>query len=239
MARRGRSATRKGTKRRNARSSGRGSTARRDGLAVPRNLVSLGSIVPDRIMVTMPYGEMIQRSPGATTDNYQFNLNSTFDPDSTGVGHQPLGRDQLAGVLYNRYRVHSVRFTVEFGCIGASGIPCLHYLQFVNGAATPSTITDVLEQPWSIARLQRDPNNGFKCELKLSANLWDIWGKSRAEYLADDTTGAVYSTSPVEVFIGNIGIGTADRTTSITAWQFAVKIQYVVEWYDRVYIAAS
>jgi len=204
----------------------------------PRRFVDLGLIVPDRIQTSMPYGEMIERAPAATTDLYTFRLNSTFDPDLTGTGHQPLGRDQLASVLYNRYRVLSAKAHVSFNSITSAGTPCLFYIYPTNGQSI-SVITDVLEQPNIKSKLAGDANYGFPLTLSGAWKLWDIWGKSKEEYLSDDTTGAVYSASPSEVINLDIGLGTADRTSTVTKWRFAIKIVYEVEWYDRVGIGPS
>jgi hypothetical protein len=200
--------------------------------------VGLGNIVPDRVLVTMPYGEMIQRSPAATTDFYTFRLNSTFDPDLTGVGHQPLGRDQFAGVLYNRYRVHSVKVTVDYSAFLAANVPILAYTYMSNGYNL-STITDALEQPYTKYKFMGDASYGYSSQIHAQVNLWDIWGKTKEQYLSDDTTGALFGSNPSEVMTLDIGVGSCNRTTNVSEWRFAIKIEYEVEWYDRVLIAAS
>lgn len=43
----------------------------------------------------------------------QFRINSIYDPDYSGVGTQPLGRDLLAG-MYNYYRVLKTVYKCEF-----------------------------------------------------------------------------------------------------------------------------
>lgn len=208
------------------------------GSQTPLKIVNIGTVVPDRILVTMPYGEMIQRSPAATTDFYTFRLNSTFDPDLTGVGHQPLGRDQLAGVLYNRYRVHGVKVSVDFSAFLAANVPVLVYMYMSNGYNL-ATITDALEQPFCTTKFAGDISYGFSNHICKSVNLWDIWGKTKEEYLADDTTGALFGANPSEVITMDIGLGSCNRTTNVSEWRFAIKIEYLVEWYDRVLIAAS
>jgi len=58
--------------------------------------------IPQRYIATMKYSQtflLSDVSPGWT-----FNLNSIFDPDRTGTGHQPYGHDTFQ-TLYNRYRV--------------------------------------------------------------------------------------------------------------------------------------
>ena len=42
----------------------------------------------------------------------RFNLNNIYDPDRTGVGHQPYGYDQL-GAIYNRYRVIACHWAIN------------------------------------------------------------------------------------------------------------------------------
>jgi len=205
---------------------------------LPRRVVSLGAIIPDKILVSMPYGEMIQRSPAATTDYYTFRLNSTFDPDLTGTGHQPLGRDQFAGVLYNRYRVHSVKVTCDFSAYLSADVPILAYLYFSNGYNL-STITDAIEQPYVVRKFAGNASYGFPFQLQQAVKLWDLWGKTRDEYLADDTTGALFGANPSEVMTCDIGVGSCNRTTNIAEWRFCIKIDYLVEWYDRVLIGAS
>ncbi len=198
----------------------------------------MGLIVPDKVLVRMPYGEMIERTPGSVTDYYTFRMNSTFDPDFTGVGHQPLGRDQFAGVLYNKYRVHSVKLWVAFSELNSGPCPCLHYV-YPSNRYNLSSITDVLEQPLIKYKVSGDPNYGFPCTLQGSWKLWDVWGKPRDEYLSDDITGAAFGANPAEAFTVDIGVGTMDRITTITKWRFAIRIEYMVEWFDRVLIGAS
>ena len=47
-----------------------------------------------------------------------FRFNSCFDPDLSGVGHQPMYFDQFCGATgtgpYGRYRVTSAKATVSF-----------------------------------------------------------------------------------------------------------------------------
>lgn len=227
MARTRRVATRKGKKGRSAAS---GSRAFR-----PMRVAPLGNIFPDRVVVTMPYGEMILRSPAAVTDQYNFLINSTFDPDSTGVGHQPLGRDQWAAI-YGKYRVLHVKMTFELALPSPWAVAA--YICFSNDSTTLGA-TDLLEQPWTVYKFAKDPSYGQPTRLVLSANLWDVWGKSREQYLSDDITAANNAASPSETIYGKIGLAQSDRTTSITSWAFCVRIEQTVEWFDRQFVGAS
>lgn len=204
----------------------------------PSRVVDLGLIIPDKMMTRMTYGEIIERQPNSVMDNVQYRLNSTFDPDLTGTGHQPLGRDQIAGTWYGKYRVHSVKVWVAFSNIMTGPCPCLHFMYPSNGYNL-SVLTDALEQPFMKFKVAGDPNYGFPLTMGGSWKLWDIWGKPRDQYLADDLTGALINTNPVENIYLEIGLGSIDRITNITKWRHCIRIEYEVEWYDRVLISAS
>lgn len=45
--------------------------------------------------------------------SYHFSANSIYDPNLTGTGHQPLGRDQY-GLIYDHYTVIGSKIKVKF-----------------------------------------------------------------------------------------------------------------------------
>ncbi len=51
---------------------------------------------------------------GGTTGVHVFSANSLYDPDKTGVGHQPLGFDELVGIMYDHYTVIGAQIRVIF-----------------------------------------------------------------------------------------------------------------------------
>lgn len=57
--------------------------------------------------------EVNNEASAATSAEYSFRLNSVFDPNVTGVGHQPRGHDQWA-TLYRRYLVHGCKYKIDF-----------------------------------------------------------------------------------------------------------------------------
>lgn len=50
---------------------------------------------------------------GGTAAEHVFSLNGLYDPDITGVGHQPVGFDQLSEI-YDHYTVLGAKATVSF-----------------------------------------------------------------------------------------------------------------------------
>jgi len=63
------------------------------------------SLIANKALVMMDYCDQISIQPDAF-EPHLFRANSIFDPDFTGVGHQPLSHDQYA-LRYSQYRVVS------------------------------------------------------------------------------------------------------------------------------------
>lgn len=68
----------------------------------------------------MPYFEQDQITlTGAAFADYSYQLTSIFDPNTTGTGHQPRGRDTWA-LLYGYYRVRKVFGNVIASIVGVT-----------------------------------------------------------------------------------------------------------------------
>lgn len=95
------------------------------------------------------YVDKITLNPGVSTSaTYSFRLNSLYDPDLTGTGHQPIGFDQLVGVFYNHYTVLGARIKCTFVSASDSATAGAAVVGIeLSGNATPTTaIPDLYEQ---------------------------------------------------------------------------------------------
>lgn len=69
---------------------------------------------PDRLKTKLHYADVIQLSASAGSPGlWQFRMNSLYDPDYTGTGHQPQWFDQLSAV-YQYYKVLGSKITCTF-----------------------------------------------------------------------------------------------------------------------------
>jgi len=85
----------------------------------PRKKISLGSF-PNTKTVNLRYVTDFNLDPGATSSAVRvFRANSIFDPDYTGIGHQPMYRDNYAAI-YERYQVNHAHIT--FIATSSSGV---------------------------------------------------------------------------------------------------------------------
>lgn len=82
-----------------------------------------------------------------------FRLNSLYDPDWSGTGHQPYGYDQVTP-LYALYFVRAVKINLVITDPSADGIVVAACLQSSNNtfAVTGKSVDSIKEQPFSITR---------------------------------------------------------------------------------------
>jgi hypothetical protein len=82
------------------------------------------------------YNEAHTFGAGSTANfasNYKYCLNSLYDPNVSGVGHQPMGFDNLMSI-YEKYTVVGAKITVCF--IGDTTVPSVCGLRLVDGNET-------------------------------------------------------------------------------------------------------
>lgn len=79
-------------------------------LAVPNTMSYVPqykSLLKDKQIVQFAYSEAFTLAPAASTDVYVFSANGCYDPNITGVGHQPRGFDQLMALYDHGVTIHS------------------------------------------------------------------------------------------------------------------------------------
>lgn len=114
---------------------------KRDAIILPS--LSSNSVLPNKTKVTLRYAQKISLNSGIGLAATQvFSANGAYDPDISGVGHQPRGFDQYM-TMYDHYQVIGSRITVAAVQPSVSGIVGIA-LRDTN-VATPS-YTDLMEE---------------------------------------------------------------------------------------------
>lgn len=109
---------------------------------------------PNRLMVRLKYVENIPLSPGVGGIAHQsFRANSLFDPNFTGIGHQPSNYDRLTAI-YDRYTVVSSKINCFIysgnNNVVLPGLLALHTSEDGTDLTTAHAsggIENVIEQP--------------------------------------------------------------------------------------------
>lgn len=188
-----------------------------------------------RLRTTLCYVEKIVLS-GLSSFDYQFRLNSLFDPNLTGTGHQPKGFDQLAA-LYNRYRVYRAKYRVTFAQT-SNTIPLYCGAAPTNTLTGFTDITDHAETAFCNYIVAVNSNPLPTGDFTGSVDLAVLNGKSRVAYAADDTTQALVSTNPAEQLNLHVMVQTLDNSTNVSM-TFIVQIWYDCEFSDPAQLGQS
>lgn len=179
--------------------------------------------IPARQIVKMKYAETFTTNV-SNAYNYNYNLNSIFDPNRTGVGHQPYGHDQLA-TLYNRYRVISCSYVIN---AYSGGYPVRFGALPANEVKTVGTVAELIENPRAQYRIQIPSGNTQFLTGKVY--LPALMGRTKTQYMADDRYQAIFGASPAELAILNMSALT--MTDVGTDVNFQITLEYTVECFD-------
>lgn len=172
--------------------------------------------IPARFITKMKYSEFINTD---TFGDYAYNLNSIFDPNRTGVGHQPYAFDTLA-TLYNRYRVIACGYRLQVAGDAPSAI-CMTAIP-TNELFAPSTLSEVRENPR--AKYIQQNVGAASVTLSNKCSIPSLVGRTKSQYMADDRYQSLVTGSPSELAILNI------KTTNTADVAFPTKVQVLLEF---------
>lgn len=185
--------------------------------------------IPQRFITKMKYSEIL------TTDSngqFRLNLNSIFDPNRSGIGHQPYGHDTFA-TMYNRYRVISCSYRViankNNDTLQVCALPANEPILYLTGA-------EYKENPR--CRYKTQAPGGEVQHVAGKQYIPSLTGRTKAQYMADDRYQAIFGASPLELAVLNIGVFTGSDAPAATV-PVNIELVYVVELFDAKLLAQS
>lgn len=190
--------------------------------------------IPSRYICKMKYASTI--TTAAVSGVYQFRLNSLYDPDLTGIGHQPMAFDNLS-LLYNKYRVISCGWRIQQPS-NYNGTPIIVACNPNNDPLISWTnFGEMCEQP----RTKYLLNNPGGRIMTLSGKTYlpKLLGRTKAQYMADDIYSSVVSTNPVENALLYVNTFSGQTGEAIGSVPLHVVLEYTVEWFDQKHILQS
>lgn len=230
--RRGFKSKRRGARRGGLRRRG-GSKYLRGGSGLVRATKTIGR--PDRMMVKLPYYEQFSLSNAASAGaNYFWNLNSIWDPNRSGVGHNPSYYKAWSGI-YNRYRVMGVkaRVTFAYGAEGGSAWGNRVYLYAANDSVQTGDDSQ-MEQAHMTSGIIH-PNGKPVTTLVKYFTPARITGRTLAQYLADDRYQAQMGFNPQEVITLTAGCrNLAPGALASGNVACTIHLTYYVELFDPI-----
>lgn len=188
--------------------------------------------IPQRYICKMKYCET--NLTNLATGQYLYNINSIYDPDRTGAGHQPYGFDNLA-LLYNRYRVIKCGWRIESPVTNGSDYRAIHAIASNDPGITWGTAGYIRENP-RCKYVTCNPGGGAPV-LKGWVSMPSLTGRTTAQYMADDRYSADVLNNPAEA--GILYVMTTNSNGNPVQAPIQVTLEYTVEFFDVKHVIQS
>ncbi len=170
---------------------------------------------------------------GGILQVHYFRANDVFDPDATGVGHQPVGFDQ-AMLFWEQFAVFSSKITVNFRSNTADGI---RVGVFLSPDQTNPSIQELMENGYVTSDVVVGTNSiglgyhTFKRVDMTCSNVKYFQMRSKEEYFANPNFIGTAASSPTElVYFGVFAFNHV--TTSTTDVLYDVELSYDVRFQE-------
>ncbi len=199
----------------------RGKRSRRSGGVTGLQVVK--TIFPPMFYGTLTFSEF----PGisnlaAGVGSYSYRLNSLYDPNFTGTGTTANGITQLAQ-LYDRYRVLSVKITLDWNCNSGTGGEVYAVLSNQNALSTGQAAWTGQRMVWR--RPIGPPGGNNIATAVISAPIHAVYGVPKQQVRNEDDFASVMGNNPnnqVYLHLGHYAPGAAGTSTVLCS----VKIEY-------------
>ncbi len=172
------------------------------------NVVKTVNGFPDVLYTTLKYTQRFQFTTDPTLQ--RFRGNGLFDPDFTGVGHQPFYYLQLA-TIYDRYEVFASSVSIQFhnNQINPIYVTLLPVAESSTAATDPFTAK---EKPYA-----RSIMLGVEGSAKASSKIYHSMStkKIRGERFLDSDYSSLSTSNPARQWFWNLHMARADATTSL------------------------
>lgn len=198
------------------------------------SLVRNVNVLPSSITTKLKYTDEFTLTPGAagSVATYLFNLNSLYDPNRTGTGHQPYGFDQLAA-WYQRYRVYKCSWRIQASPGGIGWITVVPQ----NHAGVTTDRNLVNEFPRAVSR-SVTAYTGLGQGLKGHIYIPKLPAVKSYAYRSDDAYQALVSASPTEIICLSINWSPGNPSSTI-ACDFMIHMVFTAEFFDPAFVTGS
>lgn len=199
-------------------------------------VVRMGDGFPKMTKMKLHYVDNFHKTGVAGLLNtYQFRLNSLYDFDLTGTGHQPYYFDQMMAV-YDHYTVIGTKVTVTWTNNTANPVVVGGYLND-DGTVTPGTLSNCQEAPQSqYLTLPGTSTIEHYITHKWSATKW--FTKNASALMADINLTGTASSDPGEATVLTLYYQALDPSNS-TDVSFTVRAEFISIFSELKDIASS
>lgn len=180
-------------------------------------------------------GVTINPPAGGLATAFIMSANGLYDPDISGVGHQPIGFDQFMAI-YDHYTVHAAKITVDFHNDDETNPVCVGIA--VRDNATITTNPHEIVENGNIDYTLLNAYGKWKdmCRVTMYQDIAKFLG--RKQLLSDPQCKGDASSNPTEqvyfhVVIWSLGAVDAGNTTCM------VTVDYDATFHERLVTSSS
>lgn len=160
-----------------------------------------------------------------------FCVNSLYDPNFTGTGHQPNGFAQLSA-LYGSYQVVACEVTARFSLASVDMLAIVGTRAVGSPSSSGVTSDFVCEYANYASRVLTNNGVNSQIEFKVSVPPWIPMGYTKQQYLFDrGNTGSTISTNPSAQSYFVLNVGSLNGTSGQTCAAQVVML-FTADFYD-------
>lgn len=194
-----------------------------------KNLSMGGGFLPRKAIRKLTYAADFSINAGIVLAGHSFRLNSLFDPDETGVGHQPYGFDQMM-TYYGRYTVVGCNISVTAFYADDSGAEHAFMVgSFLADSAetkidTPQSASDMIEMPGVNYKIMSAGQ--YSASFNRFVAIPKFFNAGKGGYLTEPEFSATSGSNPTRVAQCVIVAGGADDGDDPPALHFKAVLTY-------------
>lgn len=189
---------------------------------------------PDSITSVHRYSQYVNLDAGMGAVTKQvFRANSMYDPDLTGTGHQPMGRDEMSA-LYGHYCVDSARISVSAMPFGSTNYPAAYGLILDDDGTVANDAHQIIEQANGKYVVFQNNYLASKAQSQMTATFdakrfFHLDSSRDVKY----EIGAQVGSNPADGAYFVLWVGPLDGSSDLNGVGFEVLIEYTVTWTER------
>jgi len=200
--------------------------------------------LPTRLKTIMRYSDSYQLTTGATGivgATQRMRLNSIFDPDLTGTGHQPYGFDQVFGVFYRKYWVSHAKATMLATTVGGSAEVMIAFQVAADGFLTLAGVTPtfVAEQSAVCTFPLSASGNSRTRAISVTTDMARLFGVPAKQYRDSESLyAALYTANPVQGAFLEVG-AYSPSGVGAEAFNLQIVVEYTIEAFEPATLSHS
>lgn len=185
------------------------------------------------------YVDTVGLNPGLTNTvaYHTFSANGMYDPDITGVGHQPRGFDEYMQ-FYNHYTVIASKIRLTFATVSATTTGYAYVGVMATAAATPeiTDINTIMENKATNSKV----NSVMGTRPRIVSKGLSISKYFGQKVLQEDANAGTNAANPTEQVYWQIFAATNNSGTTDPDWiRVKVEIDYIAILHEPKLIAGS